>query len=77
MNMSEYEFRVIKKVRKDMFKAIDREGINAIYHQARTWNRFHYRYAEACSKQSYQYLNQKFKKIRLEALVAIGGQRNG
>ena len=77
MKMSEYEFRIIRQVRKDMFKAIDRDGINKIYRQARVWNRFHFRYAEACTRQMYEYLNQKFKKTRLEALSAIGGAHNG
>ena len=68
----EVEYRIEKQVRKDMFKAIDREKINSVYHQARIWNRFHYFYGKACSYERYQYLNEKFKKIRREALKAIG-----
>ncbi len=71
MKMSVYEYKVIRQVRKDMFKAIDRDGINKIYRQARVWNRFHYRYAEACTQQRYHFLNNKLKQIRLDALSAI------
>lgn len=71
MNMIEYEYAIIKRTRKDMFKAIDRDGINKIYRQARIWNRFHHFYAGACTYQTYTYLNNKFKKMRLEAFEAI------
>ncbi len=71
MNMIEYELAIIKRTRKDMFKAVDRDGINHLYKQARIWNRFHYFLAGACTYQRYCYLNNKFKKARLEALNAI------
>lgn len=71
MNVSEYEYKILKSIRKDMFKAIDRDGINKVYRQARIWNRLHHFYGKANTYQKYTFLNHKFKQARLEALAAI------
>ena len=57
MTLVEYEYRIVKRVRQDMFKATDRDGVNKVYRQAR-----------ACSYQKYLFLNKKFKEARNEAL---------
>jgi hypothetical protein len=74
MTIVEYEYSVLKSVRKDMFKATDRDGVNTVYRQARVWNRFHRVYAKACSYEKYVYLNSRFKQMRREALGAIHQQ---
>lgn len=65
------EYNVIKHYRRDIYKVGDRESINKIYRQARVWNRFHYVYAAACTRERHLYLNQKFKNIRCEALKTL------
>ena len=69
--MVEYELRIIKRTRADMFKATERDAINKIYRQARTWNRYHHFYAGACTYEKYRFLNKRFKQARLDALAAI------
>lgn len=69
--MSSAELKVLLKVRRDMLKACDRDGINKVYRQARIWNRYHHFFAEACSYEKYCYINRKFKMYRYEALEAI------
>ena len=71
MNVAEYEFRIIKQVRKDMFGAKDRDGVNQVYRQARIWNRIHHFYGSASTYQRYVFLNNKFKQARWEALSAF------
>ena len=69
--MSRYELKVMLKVRHDMFKAIDSDGVNKVYRQARIWNRYHHFFGQACSYEKYVYLNNKFKAFRYEAMEAI------
>ena len=71
MTMVEYEYRIMMYVRKDMFRAVDRDGVNTVYRQARNWNRFHHVFGKACSRQRYVFLNNKFKQARKEALTFI------
>lgn len=71
MTTLEEEKKIINKVHEDMFKAIDKDRINQIYHQARIWARYHHFLAEACSYERYTYLNNKFKKYRYEAINAL------
>lgn len=70
MTMIEYEYRIFKRVKKDMFKATERDGINKVYRQARIWSRIHYTYAGACTYQRYIFLNNKFKNAHREAIAA-------
>ncbi len=72
MTILEEEANVIKRVFKDMYKAIDKDGINKVYRQARVWNRYHHFLANACSYEKYKYINNKFKEYRKEAIQAIG-----
>jgi hypothetical protein len=69
--LSRSELKVLLKVRRDMLKACDRDGINKVYRQARIWNRYHHFFAEACSYEKYSYINRKFKAYRHEALGAL------
>lgn len=71
MTILEEEKNILNRVHADMNMAIDRDGINKVYRQARVWTRFHHFLAQACSYQKYQYLNNKFKHYRWDALASI------
>ena len=68
MTIIEEELNIIKQVGKKMAEAKDRDSVNAVYRQARIWNRFHHFFANACSYERYTFLNRKFKHLRWEAL---------
>ena len=71
MTILEEETNILKRVHFEMSKAVDRDGVNKIYRQARVWNRYHHFLAQACSHDKYVYFNNKFKSYRKEALAAL------
>ena len=71
MTILEEESNILKRVHFDMNKAIDRDGVNKVYRQARIWNRYHHYLAQACSREKYVFFNKKFKSYRKEALASL------
>lgn len=71
MTIMEEELNIIHRVRTDMFKAIDKDGVNKVYRQARIWTRYHHFLANACSYEKYRFLNNTFKMTRKEAINAL------
>ena len=71
MTILQEEVNILRRVRTDMYKAADKDGVIKLYRQARVWTRFHYYLAKACTYDKYTYLNRKFKSMRRDALRAL------
>ena len=71
MTILQEEVNILRRVRLDMYKVVDKDGVSKIYRQARIWNRFHYYLAKACTYDKYTYLNRKLKSMRIDAMRAL------
>lgn len=78
MTILEEENNIIERYKSDIDRINTREEINNLYRQARVWNRFHFFFAQACTRERYEELNETFKAIRKEKLAILvdpsGGQ---
>lgn len=69
VKLSEMEMRVLKRAHEDMMKATDSDGINKVYRQLRTWNRWHSigMQRDFSRDDSYNTINDYLKLYRAEA----------
>lgn len=68
MTALEEENNIIQRYREEIAKLDDKEKIKQAYGQARIWNRFHFFWAQACTRERYEELNEIFKRIKKEKL---------